>query len=278
MENRDVIECINGNTIHHGKESNRIYLLEKRKDCIKNIADELEILANINEYEKIILKCEEKDREYCLENGYIEEAEIPRFFNGRKKCYIMSKFINKQRENSSQLEQIIEVLFKAKAKPIREAKQMDKGYDIRILEEEHIENMTKIYREVFASYPFPIYDSKYILNTMQENVVYFGVFYESELAGIASCEISDKYNNAEMTDFAILNIHRGRGLAKAMLKEMEAEMQRRDIKTLYTIARALSLAMNCTFSESGYLFGGTLINNTQISGGIESMNVWHKNL
>jgi len=113
---------------------------------------------------------------------------------------------------------------------------------------------------------------------MQENIIYFGVFYKSELAGIASCEISSKYNNAEMTDFAILNKHRGKGLAKAMLKEMEDEMIRRDIKTLYTIARAISLAMNCTFSESGYLFGGTLINNTQISGGIESMNVWYKNL
>jgi hypothetical protein len=34
--------------------------------------------------------------------------------------------------------------------------------------------------------------------------------------------------------------------------------------------------MNITFAKCGYIFGGTLINNTQISGSIESMNLWHK--
>jgi hypothetical protein len=36
--------------------------------------------------------------------------------------------------------------------------------------------------------------------------------------------------------------------------------------------------MNATFAKAGYSFGGTLINNTNISGDIESMNVWYKNL
>jgi len=129
-------------------------LWRKTMILYKNITDELEILANIKEYEKIILKCEEKDREYCLENGYIEEAEIPRFFNGKNKCYIMSKFINKKREASSQLEQIIEVLFKAKAKPLIDAKQMEKGYDIRILKEEHIEKMNKNLRRGICELSF----------------------------------------------------------------------------------------------------------------------------
>jgi hypothetical protein len=48
------------------------------------------------------------------------------------------------------------------------------------------------------------------------------------------------------------------------------------MKTLYTIARSHSAGMNITFAKKGYLFGGTLINNTDISGKIESMNVWYK--
>jgi hypothetical protein len=36
--------------------------------------------------------------------------------------------------------------------------------------------------------------------------------------------------------------------------------------------------MNVTFARCGYRFAGTLINNTQISGRIESMNVWYKGL
>jgi hypothetical protein len=46
---------------------------------------------------------------------------------------------------------------------------------------------------------------------------------------------------------------------------------------LYTIARAISVGMNITFARCGYDFGGTLVNNTQIAGRIESMNVWYKN-
>ena len=40
----------------------------------------------------------------------------------------------------------------------------------------------------------------------------------------------------------------------------------------------MSAGMNITFSKNGYKYGGTLVNNTDISGQIESMNVWFKNL
>ena len=36
--------------------------------------------------------------------------------------------------------------------------------------------------------------------------------------------------------------------------------------------------MNITFAKLGYDFGGTLTRNTQISGDLESMNVWYKPL
>jgi hypothetical protein len=35
--------------------------------------------------------------------------------------------------------------------------------------------------------------------------------------------------------------------------------------------------MTITFTKYGYIFGSTLINNTQISGSSESMNLWYKN-
>ena len=56
------------------------------------------------------------------------------------------------------------------------------------------------------------------------------------------------------------------------------EMKDKDIKMAYTIARAVSYGMNITFCKRGYTFAGTLINNTNISGGIENMNVWYKAL
>ena len=55
-------------------------------------------------------------------------------------------------------------------------------------------------------------------------------------------------------------------------------MRQKNMRTAYTIARAISPGMNITFAKAGYKFSGTLINNTNISGGIESMNVWYKSL
>ena len=81
-----------------------------------------------------------------------------------------------------------------------------------------------------------------------------------------------------MTDFATLPDYRGNNLSMMLLKEMEALMRSKKMKTVYTIARALSTGMNVTFSKMNYVFAGTLINNTNIAGKIESMNVWYKNL
>jgi hypothetical protein len=59
---------------------------------------------------------------------------------------------------------------------------------------------------------------------------------------------------------------------------MDAEVIRLGMRTAYTIARALFTAMNITFAGMGYAYGGTLNNNTSISGHIQSMNVWYKSL
>ncbi len=59
---------------------------------------------------------------------------------------------------------------------------------------------------------------------------------------------------------------------------MEIEMKNQGMKTLYTIARLNSIAMNLTFLRSNYKYSGTLIKNTNISGQIESMNVYYKQI
>lgn len=55
-------------------------------------------------------------------------------------------------------------------------------------------------------------------------------------------------------------------------------MQARGIHTAYTIARATSFGMNIVLAKMHYAYGGTLYNNTQIGGQLESMNVWPKKL
>jgi RimJ/RimL family protein N-acetyltransferase len=81
-----------------------------------------------------------------------------------------------------------------------------------------------------------------------------------------------------MTDFATSRHHAGNNLSMLLLNHMEHEMKRQGISTLYTIARLLSLPMNKTFLRSGFTYSGTLRNNTNISGRIESMNLYYKRL
>ena len=111
---------------------------------------------------------------------------------------------------------------------------------------------------------------------MDDDVVYFGVWHDASLAALSSCEIHSGESNAEMTDFAALPHHRGQNLALHLLGRMEEELAWRRIGVAYTIARANSFGMNITFAKAGYAFAGTLTNNTNISGQIESMNVWYK--
>ena len=138
--------------------------------------------------------------------------------------------------------------------------------------------MAALYREVFASYPFPIHDTAYLRQTMEDNVVYFGVWEGDKLIALSSAEMDVAAGNAEMTDFATLPTCRGRGVAQHLLQEMEVEMANRNIWSLYTIARAYSHGMNVTFAKNGYRYGGTLTHNTDIAGDLESMNVWYKQL
>ncbi|MEJ2544287.1 MAG: putative beta-lysine N-acetyltransferase [Calditrichaceae bacterium] len=134
------------------------------------------------------------------------------------------------------------------------------------------------YKQVFESYPFPIFNPEFIKTTMNDNVVYFGIYDKHNLIAAASSEMDVKSQNAEMTDFATLPDYRGHNLSLTLLREMEAEMRQRKIKTLYTIARSHSPGMNITFAKLNYSYSGTLINNTDIFGKIESMNIWYKNL
>lgn len=138
--------------------------------------------------------------------------------------------------------------------------------------------LSKLYKIVFASYPFPIHNSDYIKKTMQENIIYFGIFKGDRIVAASSCETDPKSQNVEMTDFATHPDYRGMGLGVILLVKMEEYMRKNNYLCTYTIARAMSPAMNVTFAKLGYKYSGTLINNTNISGNIESMNVWYKSL
>lgn len=275
----DVVEKIMNSIVHHGQNSCRIYLMKLDESDLSEIPQKLDRLAEKNLYTKIVAKIPCKFKNIFLESGYEQEAFIPKFYNGDGDGCFMCKYFDEKRKVNVLNSKCKEILKTALKKDVPDVKKsLERGYVCRRANENDIPSIVDLYRAVFISYPFPIFDEKYIAQTMKENVIYFGVWHENKLIALSSIEM-DKHNcNAEMTDFAVLNEYRGNGFALYLLEEMENNFNRLNIKTAFTIARAKSAGMNITFAKKGYIYAGTLVNNTDISGQIESMNVWYKNI
>lgn len=275
----DIIEKIGQSTVHHGKNSNRIYLMSLIPTDLPDITKKLDELAVKNGYTKIIAKVSLGFKEIFEISGYETEAVIPHFFNGENDCCFVCKYLDTNRKNDPFMNKCTEILDIAFQKGSdTNITNLPDEFILRQADEKDISSMAKLYKMVFKSYPFPIHDEKYILKTMEENLIYFGIWQGKDLVALSSIELAMKYSNAEMTDFAVHEEFRGYGFALYMLKTMEKKLTDMGLKTAYTIARAKSAGMNITFSKNGYKYAGTLINNTDISGQIESMNVWYKKI
>jgi len=274
----DKIEKINHSVVQHGKESDRIYLMKYDERDLEFLPEKLEELANRYHYSKIFIKVPDNAGDTFQKNKYVVEAEVPFFFNGKDKGYFMAKYLNPARLKleEDRREDIIKNIRIAKSQQIINNIELPKNFDFKLLDNRHCQELSEIYKTVFPTYPFPIHDPDYIAKTMAENIVYFGAYEGGKLVAASSSEIYTESENVEMTDFATRPEYRGHKLAFYLLDIMEKEMENRGLKTFYTIARAHSAGMNITFARKGYKFAGTLINNTNIFGAIESMNVWYK--
>lgn len=274
----DRMEHIGNSLIQHGDHSERIYLMKISPADCPEIVDELDTLADRKGYSKIFAKVPVSVSQEFLDNGYRAEARVPQLFHGREEGVLLGKFLHSERSVEREPKVVEDVLAKARAQSNDRLPVLPHGAELRPLIESDVDAAAALYKEVFASYPFPIHDPVFLLNTMRDHVRYFGVWHEGRLVALASAEMDRGARHAEMTDFATLPGFRGMGMARILLANMERVIHAEGIRTAFTIARAYSYGMNITFARMGYRFGGTLRNNTQICGRQESMNVWYKAL
>lgn len=276
----DTVEKIGNSQIQFGHFNKRIYIMKLFEEDYAEVLKRIKVLIASNDFTKIFAKIAADFELPFLKQGYVVEARIPDFYNNQKDVVFMSKYLDSQRkviatENSELINKVIRT---SKSK-FHESGTSDLSdqFQLRKLSESDAQCLAEIYRKVFLSYPFPIFDSEYLIETMNDNINYYGIFNKSnDLVSASSAEMDRKSLNVEMTDFATLPDFRGMGFANVLLQKMEVEMKTIGITTFYTIARAHSFGMNITFSKNGYTYCGTLCNNTNISGEIESMNVWYK--
>jgi len=275
----DQIEMFGGSMLQHGPANNRVYLMKLDKRDFPQIIGYINGLALLHGYTKVFAKVPAYARSGFEQEGYQVEAAIPGFFNGSTDGLFMARYFHPDRLIDHAADRVHQVLQTALEKAAPEGERPShSSIEHRLATPADCPRMAELYRQVFASYPFPIHDPEYLVGTMAENVIYAGSWENGRLLALASAEVDQDGKNAEMTDFATTPECRGRGLANQLLGKLETLMTQADIRTCFTIARATSFGMNITFAKNGYAFGGTLIKNTQISGTLESMNVWHKSL
>lgn len=279
MDSKDTLEKFEESTIQHGNYNDRIYLIKLAPEASSSTPLKLIDLAKKNDYSKIFAKVPEHQSDIFLAAGFEEEAKVPAFYDGETTAVFMGFYLNIERAEEPEFGKMQEILKIAIEKQTDKTKCcLNDDLTLRICKESDTVTMADIYKNIFPSYPFPIHESAYLWETMKSHIDYFGIEANGQLVAISSAEMDRLTSNVEMTDFATLPKWRGNGFAQLLLARMEDEMKAKGIKTAYTIARAMSAGMNITFSKAGYRFGGRLKNNTNISGQIESMNVWYKKI
>ena len=278
----DAIIHLGDSVVQHGRHNDRVYLMSLSSsdfDPIHLVLEAMESLASENSYSKIFCKIPSFLKGDFLSGGYVEEAHIPGFFGGSEEASFMCRYFSQSRmhdESSGENCKVLELALERQDN--KKEARLPGNSGCGICTPADVGEMAGVFREVFPTYPFPVFDPEYLLQTMSEGFVYFCIRTEGRIVALSSCEMDTENMTVEMTDFATLPAYRGRGYSHFLLNEMEREMLRRDMRVAYTIARARSYGMNIVFSSNSYRYAGTLVNNTNISGGFESMNVWHKKL
>lgn len=274
----DRIEKIEGSIVQHGKLSNRAYLMKLKGKPQKVIA-RLDELAASGSYTKIFAKVPQHAAGAFRACGYVEEARIPDFFARSKDCLFMGRFLKPERMVPKNLGKICQVLLKTGEKTnILPRRKSTFPCDIVRAAPQDAAALSRLYREVFESYPFPIKDPEYIRKTMKSHITYYIIRDREHVVAASSAEKDHDLHTVEMTDFATHPEYRGNKFALNLLGFAEDDMRIQKMRLVYTIARALSPGMNIVFARNHYVYGGTLVNNTCICGRIESMNVWYKRL
>ncbi|MGD8439023.1 MAG: putative beta-lysine N-acetyltransferase [Holophagae bacterium] len=224
---------------------------------------------------KVFLKAPIHQQAGFEDAGMEAEATITGYFAGQP-AVVMSLFLDPDRRQQPCADEQADILDAIRSRPADPSvPDLPDGYRLLLAGPSDADELAELYREVFASYPFPITEPDYLVETMASHVLYRIVRDGSgAIVAAASAETDAAHRNAEMTDFATLPSERGLGLAQHILAALEDDMAERDIPYLYTVARARSAGMNRVFYNRGYRWTGTLVNNCHIAGRFEDMHVW----
>lgn len=106
----DRFAWLRNSRVQHGKLNRRIYLMKLDPSDLPGILDDLDDLAQAEEYGKIFVKIPESSEPVFLQAGYRREAFVPGFFAGREAASFMARYPNPKRRQEAAPEAVTSVL------------------------------------------------------------------------------------------------------------------------------------------------------------------------
>lgn len=230
-------------------------------------------LAESKKLEKIWLWALPTDVPEFLRSGFRIEGSL---FRGNSEEFAVSLayYVSEARGHSDKLQSEKDIIHSVKTEPIHQSQPLSQGIELKFLNESFARKISQLLTRVFTSYPSPVENPQYIRSLIQQGNIFAGAFSQEKLIGVAAAYPDPVLNRCEMTDCATLEEYRGHSISERLLRILEQEVQKLGSFNLYTLARAQSYGMNRVFYKLGYRYQGCLINNCDIAGSFEDMNLW----
>ncbi|WP_404457798.1 putative beta-lysine N-acetyltransferase [Sutcliffiella horikoshii] len=256
---------------------NKRLKIEDFRGNINQIIQSIEEWSKQPFVEKVIIKSRKEHVSTLMERGFLLEASVPGYFLGGK-GYFLCKYRKLDRYNSDKWCEEDNILDSVWQKRKQKEVLLDPDLTLRVAKVSDAKALSSFYKDVFPIYPVPIEDPNYVMEQIQSNTIFMLLEEHGVIIAAASAEMNETYKNAEITDCATSPSKRKGGYMNSLIRELEAELVKRQIYCSYSIARALSFGMNAVLHNLEYTYKGRLKNNCYIFDKIEDMNVWSKDL
>lgn len=271
-------ESIGNSLVRHGSGDELVYLMNLHPADAPEIIGNLERLACDRGYSKVSAKVPALEARRFVAAGYHLEAAIPCYFQQKDAACFMSKYFDQDRKKERQPLLVREVLVAADAQQCAGVEPLPAGFTLREATKAEAGQLALFYRRHFSTRKLALHDPEYFAREMGQNGIFLGVWREQSLVAVCGALTDCGVFSAEMAGLAVEPEGKGDGLALHLLQQVEKRMLASGIGLAYALARSCSLGDNVTFARNGYRFGGTLTNNSNIFGRLESVNVWYKGL
>ncbi|WP_158736161.1 putative beta-lysine N-acetyltransferase [Alteribacillus sp. YIM 98480] len=255
----------------------KIYALPK-EEKMPLFLDSLKRVARTQHCDKLIFYVTQEDRTRESLKQFELEGAIKGFFKG-KDAFIYSFFLHPSRNYTVDPQKEKRVIEQACAVTKKAGRSiLPAKYTMRRPTENDAEEMSRLYRSVFKTYPTPMHDPDFIRGVMKNEVYFTVIEHKDRIISACSADVLPSFQSAEMSDCATIEEHRNKGLLSYQFSFLIRLMQQKKIWTLFSYSRSLSLGMNVVNIYHGFTYGGRMVRNSNISGQLESMNIWYRQL